>query len=323
MTATMKASVYHEYGAPEVLRLEDVARPLPETEEVLIRVKATAVNSADWRLRKGDPWLARLYFGLSRPKKTILGTTLAGVVDQIGEGVTRFKPGDEVFGLTGADRLGAYAEYVCVPETAALALKPQNIPFAEAATVPFGAHTALHFLRKAGIEAGQDVLVYGASGAVGTAAVQLARHFGARVTGVCGTDNVELVRSLGADRVIDYRREDVDATAEHYDIIFETVDKARVSVLVRHLKDEGTLILGAALVKGMLQGTLFTLGSKKKLVAGIAQERTEDMVFFRELLEAGSLKPVVDRSYPLAELPAAHAYVEQGHKSGNVAVTIG
>jgi 2-desacetyl-2-hydroxyethyl bacteriochlorophyllide A dehydrogenase len=319
----MKAMTYHAYGSPEVLTLENVPTPEPSDDELRIRIHATAVNSADWRLRKADPWLVRLAFGLQKPNKAILGASLSGVVDKVGSNVGTFQVGDAVFGLSDTNTLGAYAEYVCVPADAPIALKPSNISDEEAAAIPFGAHTAWHFLRKAGVSSGQDVLIYGASGAVGTAAVQLAKHLGAKVTGVCSTANLELVTSLGADEVIDYREQDVDETAGMYDVIFDTVNKVPMSMLLKHVKAGGTLILGAGMIKEMLQGAFASSTSNKKVMTGAAEERAEDMRLFKDLVEAGVLKPVIDRAYPLEQLPEAHTYVEQGHKKGNVAISIG
>jgi NADPH:quinone reductase-like Zn-dependent oxidoreductase len=322
----MKAMTYHSYGSPEVLTLQDVPMPEPSDDQLRIRIHATAVNSADWRLRKAEPWLVRLFFGLQKPNKAILGASLSGVVDKVGSNVSgsasTFQVGDAVFGLSDTDTLGTYAEYVCVPADAPIALKPSNISDEEAAVIPFGAHTAWHFLTKAGVTSGQDVLIYGASGAVGTAAVQLAKHLGARVTGVCSTANLELVTSLGADEVIDYRQQDVDKTASTYDVIFETVNKAPLALLLRHLKPNGTLVLGSALIKETLQGMFASLTSKAKVITGVAKERAEDMRLFKDLVEAGALKAVIDRTYPLEQLPEAHTYVEQGHKKGNVAISI-
>lgn len=318
----MKAMICHAYGSPEVLTLEDIPTPEPGNDQLRIRIHASAVNSADWRLRKADPWLVRLFFGLQKPNKAVLGASLSGIVDKVGSNVSTFQVGDAVFGLSDSNTLGAYAEYVCVPADAPIALKPSNVSDEEAAAIPFGAHTAWHFLSKAGITSGQEILIYGASGAVGTAAVQLAKHLGAKVTGVCSTDNLELVTSLGADEVIDYRQQDIDKTAGMYDVIFETVNKAPLSMLLKHVKTGGKLILGAAMIKETLQGTVASLTNDKKVITGVAEERAEDMRFFKDLVETGTLKAVVDRTYPLEQLPEAHAYVEQGHKKGNVAISI-
>ncbi len=317
----MKAIIYTKYGPPDVLKLKDVEKPRPKENEVLIRVKATAVNSADWRLRKADPFMVRFFFGLFKPKKNILGVVFSGVIENAGKDVTRYKAGDQVFGLSDMS-LGTYAEYICLPETSALAIKPNNISFEEAATIPFGGHTALHFLRKANIKNGQLVLVYGASGAVGTAAVQLAKYYGAKVTAVCSTANIEMAASLGADKVIDYTKTDILQVEETFDIVFETVNKAPISKIIKLLKKNGILILGSAMLKEMFQGSLISLFGKIKLLMGEAKASADDMNFLKELAASGKLKTVIDRVYPLEQIVEAHAYVEKGHKKGNVIVKI-
>lgn len=317
----MKAVVYTEYGPPDVLKLKEVEKPEPKDNEVLIKIISTAVNSGDWRLRKADPFMARFFVGLFKPKKNILGVVLAGKVEKSGKDVTRYKPGDKVFGLS--DRLmGTYAEYICLPETSALALMPDNISFGEAAVIPFGGHTALHFLRKANIKNRQSILVYGASGAVGTAVVQFAKYYGAAVTAVCSNANVELVKSLGADRVIDYTKTDVTTIDETFDIIFETVNKIPVSEIKKLLKKNGTLILGSAMIKEMLQGALISFSGNAKVLMGEASATSDDMSFMKELVNNGKLKPVIDRTYNLEQIAEAHAYVEGGHKRGNVVIKI-
>lgn len=317
----MKAVVYTEYGSPDVLKLNDVEKPEPKDNEVLIKIKTTAVNSGDWRLRKADPFMVRLFFGLFKPKKNILGVVLSGVVEKTGKDVTRYKTGDQVYGLS--DKLmGAYAEYICLPETSALALMPDNLSFEEAAAIPFGAHTALHFLRKADIKNGQSIVVYGASGAVGTAAVQLAKYYGAVVTAVCSTANDEMVKSLGADKVIDYTKTDITHTNETFDIIFETVNKVPVSEIKKLLKKNGTLILGSAMIKEMLQGALISLFGNAKVLMGEASVTADDMNFMKDLTASGKLKPVIDRTYLLEQIVEAHTYVEAGHKKGNVVITL-
>src|SRR6185503_4528086 len=242
--AIMKAIVYKTYGSPEVLQLSEVKKPVPGDNEILIKVKATAVNSGDVRLRKADPFAVRFFFGLMKPKKNILGGVLSGEVEAIGKDVKLFKVGDEVFGSTGMS-FGAYAEYKCLPETAVLALKPRKMTHREAAVIPFGATPALYYLRKANIQKGQRVLVYGASGAVGTAAIQLAKYLGAEVTGVCSAANASLVKSLGADKVFDYRTEDFKQNEEKYDVVFETVNKLSVKDAAKKVKKGGVLLLGA------------------------------------------------------------------------------
>lgn len=317
----MKAVVYTEYGPPDVLKLKEVKKPEPKDNEVLIKIISTAVNSGDWRLRKADPFMARFFMGLLKPKKNILGVVLAGKVEKSGKDVTRYKTGDKVFGLS--DKIfGTYAEYICLPETSALALMPDNVSFGEAAVIPFGGHTALHFLRKANIKNGQSILVYGASGAVGTAVVQLAKYYGAAVTAVCSNANVEMVKSLGADRVIDYTKTDVTTIDETFDIIFETVNKIPVSEIKKLLKKNGTLILGSAMIKEMLQGAVISFSGNAKVLMGEASATSDDMSFMKELVNNSKLKPVIDRTYNLEQIAEAHVYVEGGHKRGNVVIKI-
>lgn len=317
----MKAIVYTKYGPPEVLALKDVEKPMPKENEILIRILATAVNSGDWRLRKADPFALRLFFGLTKPKTNILGGVLSGEIEAIGKDVKRFKVGSPVFGTTGMS-FGAYAEYKCLPENGVLALKPNNISHMEAAVIPFGGTTALHFLKKANIQRGQKVLIYGASGAVGTAAVQLAKYFGANVTGVCSTLNIEMVKSLGADNVIDYTKEDFTQNGETYDVIFDTVNKISFYCSLKSLIKRGILILSAAGMSEMFQGIWTSMTSTKKVLTGVISEKAEDMIFLKELIEAGKLKSVIDRTYPLEQIAIAHTYVEKGHKKGNVAIVL-
>ncbi len=318
----MKAAVYLNYGPPEVLQIQEVAKPSPKDNEVLIKIHASAVNSGDCRLRKADPFAVRFFFGLFKPKKSILGGVLSGEIEAVGKDVTLFKVGDQVFGAT-AMAFGAYAEYLCLSETGALAIKPANISHEEAAAVPFGGTTALHFLRKANIQPGQKVLIYGASGAIGTTAVQLAKHFGATVTAVCSTANAGMVKSLGADQVIDYSKADFAAGGEQYDVVYETVNKAPVGQCLAALKSGGTLLLGAAMMPQMLRGAWAAMTSKKKVVFGVAPETAEAVGFLQKRLETGKLKAVIDKKYPLAQIAKAHEYVDNGHKKGNVVVQIG
>ena len=317
----MKAITYTKYGAPEVLQLKEVDKPIPKDNEILIRIFATAANSGDVRLRKADPWAVRLFFGLTKPRINILGGFLSGEIEAAGKNVTKFKAGDKVFGATGMG-FGAYAEYKCLPEDGILAIKPNNISHAQAATISFGGTAALYFLRKANIKSGQKVLIYGASGAVGTAAVQLANYYGAEVTGVCSASNAALVKSLGADKVIDYTKGDFTKNGEKYDVIFVTVDKLSFSKSIKSLKKQGTLILGATGLSQTLKAVLTSLISKQKVLLGLISQKANDIIFLKELIEKGDYKPVVDRSYPLKEMAAAHRYVEQGHKRGNVAITL-
>ncbi len=316
----MKAIVYTKFGPPEVLQLREVEKPTPKANEVLIKIVATTVVKEDPDMRAAPG-----FNGFLKPRHPILGQELTGEVEATGRDVTRFKPGDQVFGI---DMFGAYAEYKCMPENGALAVKPTNMSFEEAASVPNGALTALPFLRdKANIRSEQTVLIYGASGSVGAAAVQLARYYGAKVTGVCSTANLEWVKSLGADQVIDYTQEDFTENGKTYDIIFDTVGKCSVSECKGSLTDEGIYLTTVPTPVLMLQ-VLWPArsGSKKVKFAATglrpAREKIKDLVFLKELIEAEKIKPVIDRSYPLEQIAEAHRYVEQGHKKGNVVITV-
>ncbi|MED1781289.1 NAD(P)-dependent alcohol dehydrogenase [Brevibacillus fortis] len=319
----MKAIVYEQYGPPNVLQLQDVATPVPKDDEILIKVYAATAAAGDWRLRKADPFLARLFNGLWKPKKVkILGFELAGVVESTGSGVTQFKPGDAVYAACG-NGFGAYAEYKCLPENGCIALKPANMTFEEAAAVPVGAYTALQFLRKGNIQPGRRVLVYGASGSVGTYAVQLAKHFGAEVTGVCSTSNVELVRSLGANRIIDYTKENFADDDTVYDIIFDTVGKSPFQACVERLTPNGFYLRAVHFSPlPIIRGIWTNMTSGKKVIGGTAKENAEDLRYVKELIEAGKLRSIIDRIYPLEQAADAHSYVELGHKKGNVVLTV-
>jgi NADPH:quinone reductase-like Zn-dependent oxidoreductase len=319
----MKAVVYKKYGPPEVLFLDEVPTPKPGENQILIKNYATAVNSADWRLRKPDPFAVRLIFGPFSPwkSKQILGGVFAGVVEEVGSKVTSFKAGDRVFGMTGM-AMGGYAEYVCISEQGPLAKIPEHVTFNEAAAIPFGTTTALHFLRKANIQKGQSILIYGASGAVGTAAIQLAKYFGAEVTAVCSAANSALVQSIGADYHIDYTSEDFTCRDKQYDIIFEAVDKLSFANSIKCLKEKGVLILAAAGASDTIKGVMHTMRKSQNVISGLAMEKPEEIRFIQTLLAEGYLKPVVDKTYQLTEMADAHRYVEGGHKKGNVVVEI-
>ncbi|MGZ9222843.1 MAG: NAD(P)-dependent alcohol dehydrogenase [Anaerolineales bacterium] len=325
----MKAIVYTEYGPPDVLQLKEVEKPAPKDNEVLIRVHATTVTTGDVNLRgftfvpPGFGFVPRLAFGLRGPRKTILGTEVAGKIEATGKDVTLFKKGDQVFGI-GSGNLGAYAEFVCRPEKGALAKKPSNVSYEEAAAIPGGAGTALYFLRDlAKIRPGQKVLINGASGGVGTYAVQLARYYGAEVTGVCSTANVDLVKSLGADNVIDYTKADFRTSGETYDIILDTVvGRTSFSGCRNSLKQNGLYLAVAGGPKEFFQMAWTSIIGGRKVLAGTPVEAKEDLMFLKELAEAGKIKAVIDRCYPLEQTADAHRYVDKGHKRGNVAITV-
>ena len=325
----MKAIVYTDYGSPDVLRLAEVAKPVPHDHEVLIKVQAATVTAGDVNMRgftfvpPGFGLLPRLMFGLRRPKKTILGTELAGEVEAVGRNVTTFKPGDQVYGI-GSNVVGAYAEYACRPAAGALALKPANLTYAEAAALPFGTGTALYFLRdKARLQAGQKVLVIGASGGVGVYAVQLAKYFGAQVTGVCSTANVDLVKSLGADKVIDYTRQSFTQTGDTYDIIVDTVaGQTSFARCKNSLAPHGLYLAVTGGLREMLQSVWTPITGGKQVVTGTPVEQPADLNFIKELVEAGKIKPVIDRRYPLAQTAEAHRYVDTGRKKGSVIITV-
>jgi 2-desacetyl-2-hydroxyethyl bacteriochlorophyllide A dehydrogenase len=325
----MKAIVYTKYGPPDVLELKEVEKPTPKDNEVLVKVYATSVTTGDCNARgfifvpPGFGFLPRLMFGLRKPKQTILGMELSGEIETVGKDVKLFRKGDQVFGITGAN-FGTYAQYVCLAEDTRLVIKPANMTYEEAAAIPFGATTALFFLRDvAKIQRGQKVLIIGASGCVGTYAVQLAKYYGAEVTGVCSTANLELVKSLGADKVIDYTQEDFTQNGETYDIIFDmVVGKTSFARCKGSLKQNGLYLAGAGGLQEFIQMAWTSMTGGKKAIAGMAPDRQEDLLFLKELIEAGKIKPVIDRRYPLAQTADAHRYVDQGHKKGSVVITV-
>ena len=316
----MRAAVYSSYGPPEVVRIADVEKPVPKDNELLIRVRASTVSAADWRLRSASPFVARFMVGLLRPRKPMIGgMELAGVVESVGRNVTRFRAGDEVFG--GSRTFGGHAEYVCLPESS-ICLKPVNMTFDEAAAVVFGGFSALSFLRRAKIQAGQDVLVYGASGSVGVFAVQLAKYFGARVTGVCSTANVDLVKSLGADRVIDYTREDFSTSGHKYDIVFDTVGKSGTARSLKVLEQGGAYVQIAPTGGSDSLALIWAWVTRVRVVWGVASGSPDDLKFLKQLIEDGKLKTVIDRRYSLDQIATAHRHAEAGHKKGHVVIVV-
>ena len=317
----MKAIELTKYGAPEFLQMKEVEKPSPKDNEILIKIHASSVSSGDARMRRADPFIIRLIFGFKRPRKPILGVVVAGEIEAIGTSVSNYQIGDQVFGSSGMN-FGAHAEYVSVPEDAVLALKPSNMTYEEAASIPFGATASMHFLRIANIQQGQKVLIFGASGALGTMAVQLAKNYGAEITAVCSTANVELMKSLGADHVIDYTQEDFTRNGKKYDVVFDTIGKSSLRKALKSLSDHGHLLLASAGIGTMIGGSIKSMFIKKKIVSGVIKETVKDMNFFKQLIEKGSLKAVIDRTYPLEQIAEAHAYVDKGHKKGNVIIAI-
>jgi NADPH:quinone reductase-like Zn-dependent oxidoreductase len=321
----MKAIVCTKYGPPEVLQLKEIEKPTPKDNEILIRVYATTVTTGDCRIRSFTLahwfWLpGRIMYGLSKPRKKIPGNELSGEIEAIGKDVTLFRKGDQILGISwGTSFQGATAEYKCLPEDGMVAIRPANMTYEEAAALPVGGLTALHFLRKGNIQSGQKVLIYGASGSVGTFAVQLVKYFGAEVTGVCSTTNMEMVKSLGADTVIDYTREDFTRSGQTYDIIFDAVSKTSFSRCKSSLKQRGRYLTTDW---PLLQALWTSKVGTKKVIVGMAGQNSEDLIFLKELIEAGKIRSVIDRCYRLEQTAEAHRYVDKGHKKGNVVITI-
>jgi NADPH:quinone reductase-like Zn-dependent oxidoreductase len=330
----MKAVVYTEYGSPDVLHIKEVEKPTPKEDEILVRVRANSVNFGDLIARKlGNMsprdfympslfWLfARMEFGFRKPKKYILGNEFAGEVEAVGKSVTRFKKGDAVFGFR-AMAMGANAEYLCVPENTSVAHKPANLTDEEAAVIPGGALTALNLLRKVNIQPGQKVLINGASGGIGAAALQLAKHYGAEVTAVCGTARVEMVQALGADKVIDYTKQDFTQSSEQYDLIVDILGKGSFGRAKRVLRPNGRYMYVSFKLKQVWQMLWTSKFGSKKVICALALDKPDDLLLIKELIEAGKIKAVVDRCYPLEQTADAHRYLESGHRTGNVVISM-
>jgi NADPH:quinone reductase-like Zn-dependent oxidoreductase len=324
----MKAMVHTEYGPPDELQLKEVEKPVPEDSEVLIRIHATTVTSSDCNLRNltfAPKWSRlpmRMQFGLRKPKINRLGIDLAGEIEAVGKDVKRFKEGDQVFGRPDP-AFGAHAEYICIPEDGVLAIKPANMTWEEAATLPLAANTALYFVRDLGdVQAGQRVLINGASGGIGTFAVQLANYYGAEVTGVCSTANLDMVRSLGADQVIDYTKEDLAGSGGTYDVAFDAVGKTSYSRCRELLRKNGLYLTTLPTLAIVVQTVWTSVVGDKKVRFGDAIGKAENLIFLKELAEAGKLKAVIDRRYPLEQTAEAFRYVEKGHKKGNVVIRV-
>jgi NADPH:quinone reductase-like Zn-dependent oxidoreductase len=323
----MKAIVYNQYGSPDVLRLAEVEKPTPKDDEVLVKIHAASVNKADWLQLTGKPFIVRLFTGgLRKPSKTILGADIAGTVTAVGKNVRAFRPGDAVFGDTSDIGCGGFAEYVAVPEQM-LVMKPANVSFEEAAAVPLAGVTALQGLRdKSNIQTGQKVLIYGASGGVGSFAVQVAKAFGAEVTAVCSTRNVEMARSIGADHVIDYKKEHFVKSGEHYDLIFAANGNRSLTDFRRVLKPNGLCVVAGGsmpqIFRAMLLGPLVSMFSSKKIINVAAKSDKQDLEFMAELLEAGKIRPVIDRCYPLSETAEGLRYLGETHPSGKVVISM-
>jgi NADPH:quinone reductase-like Zn-dependent oxidoreductase len=326
MNSKMKASIYTQYGSPDVIQFNEVEKPTPKDDEILIKVHAASVNAGDWHYLRGTPWLFRLAAGLLKPKNIFLGADLAGRVEAVGKNVSQFQPGDAVFGDLSACGRGTFAEYVCASENA-LVLKPANLSFEEAAAVPVAAVTALQSLQsRTAIQSGQKVLINGASGGVGSFAVQIAKAFGAEVTAVCSTRNLDRMQSIGADYVIDYSKEDFTQNGQQYDFILAANGYRPFSDYKRALNPGGTYVMSggatAQMFEAMLMGPLASMTGDKKMGNVMAKPNKADLAFMKELLEAGKVKPLIDRAYPLSEAAEAIRYLEAGHAQGKVVITV-
>lgn len=330
----MKAIVYMEYGTPDVLKLQNVEKPVPADHEIQIRIRATSINTGDLWARNFNNisprnfsmplllWLpSRLYFGVRKPRINILGNEFSGVVEALGKDVKRFKRGDQVFGYRG-QRMGANAEYICVPENGLVAGKPSNMSFEQAAGVPYGALTALNLLRKANIQRGQKVLINGASGGIGSAAVQLAKYYGAEVSGVCSTPRLAFVKALGADKVIDYTREDFTKNGETYDLILDIPGRSSFSHCKNSLTPTGRILYASFKMKQVFQMLWTSLVGGQRVICALSSENLKDLNFIKELAEAGHITPIIDRYYPLEKASEAHRYIEAGNKKGSVVLTL-
>jgi len=323
----MKKIIYKKYGHPEVLKVKEVGKPTPKSDEVLIKIYATTVTATECKFRKGEPFITRLFTGLIKPKITTLGEELSGKIVAVGNKVKLFKKGDLVFGTAGP-KFGANSEYLCIPENSVLTTKPYNTSFEEAASSVDGFLTALPFLRdKGNIHQGQKVLIYGASGSVGSSAVQIAKYFGAEVTGVCSTSNLEWVKNLGATNVIDYTKDNFTKNSQTYDIIFDAVGKISFLQCKNSLNKNGVFLesgIGFGIIPQVIWTSIFNKKKAKIAATGLRppHERNKDLIFLKELMETGKIKPVIDRSYPLEQIAKAHSYVDKGHKKGNVVITL-
>jgi len=331
----MKAILYKEYGPPDVLHLEDIAKPAPKENEVLVRIHASSVGYGDILARKFKDvspsefnmpfplwFISKFYFGLNEPKVKILGSEISGMIEAAGKDVTRFKAGDPVFGYLGQS-MGGYAEYICLPENAVLAAKPANMTYEEAAVIPMGAIMALHLLwEKGNIQPGHKVLINGASGGIGSAAVQIAKSYGAEVTGVCGTARLEFVKSLGADKVIDYTKQDFTRSGETYDLIFDVLGRSSFPDTKSSLKENGRCLYASFKSRQLLQMLSTSISGSKKVICALAPGGLEDLLSAKELIEAGKIKSIIDKSFPLEQTAQAHRYVEDGHKKGHIVISV-